>query len=82
MQGLGWIAAIFVGGMAGWIGSRLMGANTGILMNIILGIVGAVLANFLFRLVGISTSPTWISQGIAALVGACLLIVIVRMIRR
>ncbi len=29
MQGLGWIAAIFVGGLAGWIGSRIMGRIPG-----------------------------------------------------
>ena len=41
MQGLGWLAAIIVGGLAGWIGSSIMKADTGIFMNIILGIVGA-----------------------------------------
>ena len=81
MQGLGWIAAIFVGGLAGWIASRIMGANTGLLMNIILGIIGAIVGRFALGLVGVTTSPTWISQGFAGLVGACLLIGLVRLVR-
>lgn len=74
MAGLGWIAAIIVGGVAGWIASTIMRANTGLILNIVLGIIGAVLANFLLGLVGISASATWISQGIVGLIGACILI--------
>ncbi|QXT40129.1 GlsB/YeaQ/YmgE family stress response membrane protein [Gymnodinialimonas ceratoperidinii] len=81
MQGLGFLAAIIVGGLAGWIASRFMGARTGILINIILGILGAVVANFLLRLVGIVPTEGWIAQGIVGFLGACILIVLWRMIR-
>lgn len=74
MQGLGWIAAIIVGGLAGWAASSIMRADTGLLANVILGIVGAIVANFLLRLVGIYTAPTWIAQGLVGLAGACLII--------
>ncbi|MDO5703609.1 MAG: GlsB/YeaQ/YmgE family stress response membrane protein, partial [Paracoccus sp. (in: a-proteobacteria)] len=37
MQGLGWLAAIIVGGIAGWIASNIMKADTGVLVNILLG---------------------------------------------
>ncbi len=74
MQGLGWIAAIIVGGLAGWIASNLMKARTGLIANVALGIFGAIVANFLLRLVGIAASPTWISQGLVGLAGACLII--------
>jgi uncharacterized membrane protein YeaQ/YmgE (transglycosylase-associated protein family) len=74
MQGLGWIAAIIVGGLAGWAASSLMRVDTGLVANVILGIVGAIVANFLLRLVGIYPSPTWMSQGLVGLVGACLII--------
>ena len=33
--GIGWIAAIIVGGLAGWIASAVMKADTGIFLNII-----------------------------------------------
>lgn len=81
MQGLGFLAAIFIGGLAGWIASRFMGANTGILMNIILGVLGAALANALFRIIGLAASPTWIAQGFVGFVGACILIGAWRMFR-
>jgi hypothetical protein len=43
--GIGWIAAIIIGGIAGWLAEQFMKSNMGVLMNIILGIVGAMVAN-------------------------------------
>ena len=81
MQGLGWIAAIIVGGLAGWIASSIMKADTGILMNVVLGILGAVIASVLFSFVGISAQAgSWIGQGVAGLVGAVILIWLYRAI--
>ncbi len=74
MQGIGWISALIVGGLAGWAASRIMNTNTGILANIMLGIIGAMVANFGLGLIGISASPTWLSQGVVGLAGACALI--------
>ena len=42
VNGVGWIAAIIIGGLAGWLAEMVMKSNTGIFMNIVLGIVGAV----------------------------------------
>ncbi|MFI0397332.1 GlsB/YeaQ/YmgE family stress response membrane protein [Paracoccus jiaweipingae] len=81
MQGLGWIAAIIVGGLAGWIASSIMKADTGILINVVIGILGAVIANALFAMVGINAQAgSWIAQGIAGLVGAVILIWLYRAI--
>ena len=75
MEGLGWLAAIIVGGLAGWIASKIMDADTGILVNIILGIVGAVIANALLGLFGVNMQAgSWIAQGLAGLIGAVILI--------
>ncbi len=52
--GIGWIAAIIIGGIAGWIASNFMNSNTGIFMNIILGIIGAAVASFIFGFLGVS----------------------------
>jgi uncharacterized membrane protein YeaQ/YmgE (transglycosylase-associated protein family) len=78
---MGWLAAIFIGGLAGWIGSRIMGANTGLLLNIVLGIVGAMVANVLLRIIGLAAGPNWIEQGAVGLLGACILIAGWRMLR-
>ncbi len=49
-------------------------------MNIILGIVGAVVGNFLLMLIFGATMGGIIGQLIVAVIGACLLIFIVRAI--
>lgn len=81
MQGIGFLGAIIVGGLAGWIASRIMKADTGLLKNILLGIFGAIVANWLLRLVGITAAGTWVAQLIVGLLGAILLIWIGRAIR-
>ena len=75
MQGLGWLAAIIVGGLAGWIASSIMKADTGIVLNVILGIVGAIIGNALLGLVGLNAQAgSWVAQGVAGLFGAVVLI--------
>ncbi|KGJ11476.1 GlsB/YeaQ/YmgE family stress response membrane protein [Paracoccus versutus] len=75
MQGLGWLAAIIVGGLAGWIASSIMKADTGIILNVILGIVGAIVGNALLGLVGLNAQAgSWLAQGVAGLIGAVILI--------
>ncbi|MCF7645970.1 GlsB/YeaQ/YmgE family stress response membrane protein [Pseudochrobactrum asaccharolyticum] len=71
--GIGWIAAIIIGGLAGWIASNFMKSDTGIFLNIILGIIGASIASFLFGLVGVSFGG-WLGYLVAGFVGACILI--------
>lgn len=74
MEGLGWFAAIIVGGLAGWIAEKIMKADHGILTNIILGIVGALVANFILVSILGSTLGGWIGQLVVGVLGACLLI--------
>ncbi|HWM80426.1 MAG TPA: GlsB/YeaQ/YmgE family stress response membrane protein [Pseudolabrys sp.] len=71
--GIGWIAAIIIGGLAGWIASNVMKSDTGIVMNIILGIVGAAIASAILGLVGVSFGG-WLGYLVAGFVGACILI--------
>jgi len=78
MEGVGWIGAIIIGGVAGWLAEMFMKSNMGIFMNIILGIVGALVANFLLGLIGIDLAG-WVGQLIAGFIGACILIAIARM---
>lgn len=79
--GIGWIAAIIIGGIAGWIASSLMKSDTGIFVNIILGIVGAAIASFLFGLLGVNFGG-WIGYMVAGIVGACILIWGARAVKR
>ena len=79
--GIGWIAAIIIGGLAGWIASNVMKSDTGIFLNIILGMIGAAVATFLFGLLGVSFGG-WLGYLVAGFVGACILIALARAVRR
>ena len=57
MESVGWIGAIFIGGLAGWLAGKLMDMRFGIIMNIILGIVGSVVAVAVLRTLDVS--PSW-----------------------
>lgn len=78
--GVGWIAAIIIGGLAGWLAEQFMKSNMGLLMNIVLGIVGAVVANALLGLIGVGLTG-WIGYLIAGFIGACILIAVARAVR-
>lgn len=78
---IGWIAAIIIGGLAGWIASSIMNTGTGIFLNIVLGIIGAAVASFLFSFIGVGFGG-WLGYLVAGVIGACILIWLVRAIRR
>lgn len=79
--GVGWIAAIIIGGIAGWLAELFMKSSMGVLMNIILGIIGAIVANALLGVFGIALGG-WIGYLVAGFIGACILIAIARLFRR
>jgi uncharacterized membrane protein YeaQ/YmgE (transglycosylase-associated protein family) len=79
--GVGWIAAIIIGGLAGWLAEKFMKSEMGLFMNIVLGIIGAAIASAILSWFGI-TLAGWIGYLIAGFVGACVLIWIVRMFRK
>ena len=83
VNGVGWIAAIIVGGLAGWLAEMVMKSNNGVFMNIILGIVGAVVLNAILQALNFSSFGVgWVAYLITGFIGACLLIAAGRMIRR
>jgi uncharacterized membrane protein YeaQ/YmgE (transglycosylase-associated protein family) len=51
--GVGWIAAIIIGGIAGWLAEQFMKSSMGMFMNILLGIVGAAIASAILSYFGI-----------------------------
>jgi uncharacterized membrane protein YeaQ/YmgE (transglycosylase-associated protein family) len=83
VNGVGWIAAIIIGGLAGWLAEMFMKSNTGVLMNIILGIVGAIVLNAILHALNIGIFGVgWIAYLITGFIGACILIAVGRMVRR
>jgi len=82
MSILGWI---FFGALVGWIATGLTGVKSGCLMNIALGIVGAVVGGFLFSLLLLPPRMIFgfdLWSLFVAVVGAMLVIVLVRGLKR
>ena len=79
---LGWI---IIGGLAGWVASKFMGtdAEQGVLANVIVGVIGAFLGGFVMNIVGgqgITGFNIW--SFLVALLGAVILLWIIRLLRR
>ncbi|MFE3289458.1 GlsB/YeaQ/YmgE family stress response membrane protein [Rhodococcus sp. NPDC059234] len=84
MLGLSIIGWIVIGGLAGWIGSKVMGTDEqqGIFMNIVVGVVGGLLGGFLLRLFGVNVSEGgWIFSFLTCLLGAVILLFVVKKVR-
>ncbi|MRG57821.1 GlsB/YeaQ/YmgE family stress response membrane protein [Phyllobacterium sp. SYP-B3895] len=79
--GIGWIAAIIIGGLAGWLAEMFMKSQMGLVMNVVLGIVGAVIANAILSVFGVVLGG-WLGYLVAGFIGACILIAVARMFRR
>ncbi|MBP0440249.1 GlsB/YeaQ/YmgE family stress response membrane protein [Tianweitania sediminis] len=82
-NGVGWLAAIIIGGIAGWLAEKVMKSDMGVFMNIILGILGAVILNAILAALDVGILGVgWIAYLITGFIGACLLIFIARLFRR
>ena len=81
MTGVGWFMTIVLGGLAGWLASKIMKADTGLISNIIVGILGAVVLNAVIGAFDAIPPEGWLAQSVIAVVGACLLIWLYRVIR-
>lgn len=82
---MGFIGWIILGGLAGWVASMIQGTNAqmGLLANIVVGIIGAFLGGLVFSLFGAEGVTGFnIYSFIVALVGAVLLLWIVKLVRR
>ena len=79
---MGIIIWIIFGGLVGWVASMVMGSSGGLLRDIVVGIVGAVIGGFVMSLFGFGDVNGFnLYSFFVALVGACILIAIVRAVR-
>jgi len=81
MEGFGWILSIILGAIAGWIADKIMKSDHSLVVNIILGILGALVGNWLFRALLGGTAGGVIGQLVVAVIGACILIWLGRLVR-
>jgi uncharacterized membrane protein YeaQ/YmgE (transglycosylase-associated protein family) len=75
-----WIA---IGLIAGWLASAIVGGGYGVIGDIVVGVVGAFLGGFLFRALHIASPFHGLAGTIfVAFIGAIVLLVVLRLIRR
>jgi len=80
MDGLIWF--LLIGLVAGWLAGQLTkGAGFGIIGDLIVGVIGALFGGWLFGLLGISAGGL-LGALITATVGAVVLVVLLRLIKR
>jgi uncharacterized membrane protein YeaQ/YmgE (transglycosylase-associated protein family) len=77
------IGFLILGAIAGWLAGKIMsGHGFGIIWDIVLGVVGAFVGGFIFSLI-FGTQPTGlVISFIVALIGACLVVAVVHLVRR
>jgi uncharacterized membrane protein YeaQ/YmgE (transglycosylase-associated protein family) len=74
---------IIVGGIAGLIAEFFVrGIHAGLVGTVIIGILGALLGGWLFRQLHISIGAGFVSEIITAAIGAIVLLVLLRILRR
>jgi uncharacterized membrane protein YeaQ/YmgE (transglycosylase-associated protein family) len=79
---MGIIWFLLIGLVAGWLASRVMhGQSFGLIGDMIVGVVGALLGGVLFGLFGLA-AVSLIGSLITAFVGAVVLLLLLRLIRR
>lgn len=78
---IGFIFSILIGGVAGWLASLIMKKANSTLMNVILGIVGGFVGKFVLGLIGFGATSL-LGSLISAVIGACIVIAIVNVIKK
>ncbi len=81
MGGLGFIGWIVVGLIAGWIAEKATNSNHGLLTNLMVGIAGAFIGGFVARALGLMFFG-FLGTLVVATIGAVLLLVVLRAIKR
>lgn len=80
---MGIIIWIIFGAIVGWIASLIMKSEGGLLWDIIVGIIGAVIGGFIMSSLGQGGVGGFnLYSLLVAILGACILIAIVRVLRR
>lgn len=82
---MGFISWIILGGLAGWVASMIAktDGSMGILANVAVGIIGAFIGGFVFSLFGgEGVNGFNLYSFVVALVGAVILLFIVRAVKR
>lgn len=74
---------IIVGLIAGWAAGKIMkGSGYGVLVDILLGIAGAIVGGWVMSLLGFYTSGGLVPSILVAILGAVILVALIRAIKK
>jgi uncharacterized membrane protein YeaQ/YmgE (transglycosylase-associated protein family) len=74
---------LVVGAIAGWLAGQVMsGGGLGLMGDVVVGIIGAVVAGLLLPRLGVYIGGGLISAIINAFIGACVVLFVLRLIKR
>jgi uncharacterized membrane protein YeaQ/YmgE (transglycosylase-associated protein family) len=77
------IVILLIGLIAGWLAGKLMGGGFGLIGDIIIGIIGAFIGTWLWGVLHLPMIANfWVSAIVISTVGACILLFILRLIKR
>ena len=78
------IVILVIGLVAGWLAGKIMGGGGfGIIGDIIIGVIGAFIGTWLWGVLHLPMIANfWVSAIVIATVGACILLFIIRLIKR
>lgn len=78
---MGIIVSLIIGGVCGWLAGMIMKTGYSLLINILLGLAGGVVGGLVFGLLGFAVKGT-LGSIISGVVGSCLLIFLIRKIKK
>jgi len=77
------LVILIIGAIAGWLAGVVMkGGGFGLLGDIVVGIIGAFVGYFVLGKLGISLGVGWIGSIVTAMIGAIIVLALVRLLRR
>lgn len=79
---VGLLIAIVVGGVIGFVASTILKGGLGLVGDVVVGIVGALIAGFLLPRIGLSLGGGYLGAVLIDAIGALVLVVASRALRR
>jgi len=78
------IVILVIGLIAGWLAGQIMkGGGFGLVGDLVVGIIGAFIGGWLWGLLHLPMlGAWWITAIVSAVIGACILLYVVRLIKR
>jgi uncharacterized membrane protein YeaQ/YmgE (transglycosylase-associated protein family) len=84
MEGQSLIVFLIIGLIAGWLAGQIMkGSGYGLIGDLIVGVIGAFIGGWLWGVLHLpGLGPWWLTAIISATIGACILLFLLRLVRR